>query len=288
MKAMEAARSSPVRRLLLLMTMTALVAALGGGIASPAMAESQQVQVTDFAFVTPAVAIKPGESVTWTYAANTDRHNVMFDEDPFVSPPEPSPGPWTATRTFPQEGVYRYHCHEHGEPGEGMSGVVYVNATGTVPGLAPAASFTLSPSLAQTGQAVSFDGSASSDPDDRIIRYEWDRDGNGSYETDSGRRAVTSASYPNPGSRTVKLRVTDYQGHTAEATRALQVNPPPGPPPTTTTASRLAALLAAKRAKAVKRCKRKYSSKKARTPSKKRRMAKRRKACIRRAKKLRA
>ena len=36
----------------------------------------------------------------------------------------------------------------------------------------------------QTGQQVSFNGSASSDPDGTIAKYEWDLDGNGTYETE--------------------------------------------------------------------------------------------------------
>ena len=47
----------------------------------------------------------------------------------------------------------------------------------------PTASFTVTPNPAQTGQTVTFNGSASSDPDGPITKYEWDLDGDGTYET---------------------------------------------------------------------------------------------------------
>ena len=62
---------------------------------------------------------------------------------------------------------------------------------------APTASFTATPNPAQVGASVAFNASASSDPDGTIAKYEWDLDGNGSYETDTGttktpRRASTA------------------------------------------------------------------------------------------------
>ena len=50
----------------------------------------------------------------------------------------------------------------------------------------PTASFTVTPNPAQTGQTVTFNGSASTDPDGTIAKYEWDLDGNGTYETNTG------------------------------------------------------------------------------------------------------
>ena len=59
---------------------------------------------------------------------------------------------------------------------------------------APIPSFTASPNPAQVGQLVSFDGSASTDPDGTIAKYEWDLDGNGSYETSTGATPTTTTS----------------------------------------------------------------------------------------------
>ncbi len=94
--------------------------------------------------------------------------------------------------------------------------------------LAPQASFTASPSSAPTGATVNFDASASKDPDGTIAKYEWDLDGNGTYETDTAATASASRAYATPGERTVGLRVTDNLGSTATTTRTLTTqNSPP-------------------------------------------------------------
>ena len=80
----------------------------------------------------------------------------------------------------------------------------------------PNASFTASPNPASTGQSVSFNGSGSTDPDGTIAKYEWDLDGNGSYETDTGTTPTTSTTYATSGNRTVGLRVTDDKGATSD------------------------------------------------------------------------
>lgn len=82
----------------------------------------------------------------------------------------------------------------------------------------PVASFTATPNPASLGQTVGFDGSGSSDPDGTVVGYEWDLDGNGSFETDTGAVATSSRSYGSAGTYAVKLRVTDDDGAKATAT----------------------------------------------------------------------
>ena len=88
---------------------------------------------------------------------------------------------------------------------------------------APVASFTLAPNPAQTGQTVNFNGSGSSDTEGPITRYQWDLDGNGSFETDTGTTPTASRSYATEGTVAVRLRVTDAGGLTGETTRTLTV-----------------------------------------------------------------
>ena len=195
---------------------------------SPASADNQQVQVTDNRFTAARVAVKVGESVTWDHPATSDRHNVRFEDNGQRFPGDPSPSPWTGTRTFSAEATYRYYCEQHGGPGgSGMSGVVYVNATGTVPPTAPSASFVVLPGVARVGQLVGFDATGTSDPNYAIAKYEWDLDGNGSYETDTGTTPTTSLTYAAAGLRSVKLRVTNGPGLTSETTRRLAVTNEP-------------------------------------------------------------
>jgi YD repeat-containing protein len=87
----------------------------------------------------------------------------------------------------------------------------------------PTASFTVSPSPATTNQTVTFNGSASSDPDGPLAKYEWDLDGNGSYETNTGTNPVATKSYTAKGNVTVGLRVTDSNGATATTSKALTI-----------------------------------------------------------------
>jgi hypothetical protein len=88
----------------------------------------------------------------------------------------------------------------------------------------PTASFTASPNPATVGDPVQFDATASSDSDGRIVSYEWDLDGNGSFETSTGSTPTTSKAYADTGTVNVKLRVTDNNRATAETTVPVVVN----------------------------------------------------------------
>lgn len=206
-----------------------VLAALGTVSPAPALAANRSIQVVDNDFTPSLVGVKPGESVTWT-SSGANPHNVHFEDGGLIAPLPPIPGPWTTSRTFAAAGAYRYYCDIHGAPGgQGMSGIVFVNATGNV---SPTASFTTSPNRAQVGAPVSFNASGSRDPDGSIAQYEWDLDGDGSFETNTGTTPSASRSYTSAGTVTVKLRVTDSGGDTAEATRSLEVTSLPvvGPP----------------------------------------------------------
>jgi hypothetical protein len=96
----------------------------------------------------------------------------------------------------------------------------------TVANASPIALLTIGPSPGLTGQAVLFDASASSDPDGTVAKYEWDLDGNGVYELDTGTTATTSRTYPNQTLLAVGVRVTDNDGATATKLLSLAVNAP--------------------------------------------------------------
>ena len=222
-----AGRSSrAVRGLLLVAVMSVVPGALG----SPAVAANQAIRVADNNFTSPGVAVRPGESVTWTYplGAGSDHHNVHFEDEQFQFPVTTSFAPWMGTHTFPAAGTYRFYCDEHGGPGgQGMSGIVYVNEAGALPAGAPTASFTATPAVVGVSSNVAFSAAGSSDPGGTIVRYEWDFDGDGSFEKDTAAAPETSWSFLTPGTRAVGLRVTDDNALISQTTRQVQVTSRP-------------------------------------------------------------
>ena len=87
----------------------------------------------------------------------------------------------------------------------------------------PVAAFNATPNPAQTVEAVNFDASGSSDPDGTIAKYEWDLDGNGSFETETGSEPIATRSYAAAGSYDVRLRVTDSSGNKSSTLRTVTV-----------------------------------------------------------------
>jgi hypothetical protein len=90
-------------------------------------------------------------------------------------------------------------------------------------GTAPTAVIQIIPNPSLIGRAVTVDGSRSTD-DTGVTHYEWDLDGDGSYETDSGDSPTASRTYTAPASVNIGLRVSDASGKAATATQLLQVN----------------------------------------------------------------
>jgi hypothetical protein len=120
------------------------------------------------------------------------------------------------------------------------------------PNQAPQAAFDAPSGLVFEGERASFDASASTDPDGTLERYEWDLDGNGSFESDSGASPRASAVYTRAGAYRVSLRVTDDDEATATTARDIRVamvvtaRPAPPPSPRLTIGSRAMAARGAK------------------------------------------
>ena len=84
----------------------------------------------------------------------------------------------------------------------------------------PSALFTSSPTSPRATHAVTLNGSASSDPDGTVARYEWDF-GDGA----TGNGPIVDHTFAVGGSYLVVLTVTDLDGFTARATDIVYVNP---------------------------------------------------------------
>ncbi len=73
------------------------------------------------------------------------------------------------------------------------------------------------------GQAITLDGSGSTDPDGTITNYKWDINNDGSYEL-SSTSSTQGYTYTSQGTYTIKLKVTDNLGATGEATTTAAIS----------------------------------------------------------------
>jgi len=91
----------------------------------------------------------------------------------------------------------------------------------------PVASFTTTPNPAVVGASVTFNASASRDPDGNIVTYAWDFG-----DSTNGTGAITSHPYASAGTYNVTLNVTDNDSLNGTVYHDVVVRPPPpGPRP---------------------------------------------------------
>jgi hypothetical protein len=76
-------------------------------------------------------------------------------------------------------------------------------------------------SVPATGDQVTYDAHRSRLPLGRLTRFEWDLDGNGTFETDTGATARATTAYATEGKRHVSVRVTGSLG--AATTKSVDV-----------------------------------------------------------------
>ena len=114
---------------------------------------------------------------------------------------------------------------------EGAAPLAATQTLDPAPNADPTARFTASPNPLPAGGLVAFDASGSTDPDGAIASYRWDLDGDGTFEADTGAEPKAVATYPLPGTVTVRLRVTDDRGAEAESVLDVTAQPLPEPQP---------------------------------------------------------
>jgi hypothetical protein len=88
----------------------------------------------------------------------------------------------------------------------------------------PLASLSASPAAVAGGGEVSFDASGSSDPEGLQLRYVWDLDGNGSFETAGGTSPTVTKAYSSSTTLAARVRVSDPHGATAVAGTPVRVD----------------------------------------------------------------
>jgi DNA-binding beta-propeller fold protein YncE len=87
----------------------------------------------------------------------------------------------------------------------------------------PSATLAL-PTTVAAGQAVQLDASRSGDPEQLPLVYEWDLDGDGTFEAGSGGTATASRAFATHGQATVRVRVNDPHGGRAVAEASVMVD----------------------------------------------------------------
>ncbi|MBA3328164.1 MAG: PKD domain-containing protein [Solirubrobacterales bacterium] len=210
-------------------------AALHTATATRTLTISNQLPVASFVVTSPASPLSL-EPVTFDASASSDpdaqpgdpafSYRWDFENDgPLDTLASTSP---TATHTYRTPGTRTVRV----QVTDGEGGVAQTTRAVTIGNRPPSASFTAPERVTANGAAANFDGAGSADPDGTIAKYEWDLDGNGSFETDTGASSAASRVYPAADDEVVvRLRVTDTSGAPAETTRSLIVDPAPPPPP---------------------------------------------------------
>lgn len=92
---------------------------------------------------------------------------------------------------------------------------------------APIARVDVNPQQAFVGKVIELNGSRSSDPEGPIANYQWDLDGDGVFETDTGIESSLGIAFFGPGRQIVRLRVTDSGGMIDDETSFADIFPAP-------------------------------------------------------------
>lgn len=179
-----------------------------------------------FSLLDPAGGVATSDATpafAWGAASGADHYAVFVDGDRF----ETAATQLTPAAPLP-DGAHTWHVDAVDASGRTRSSAA---RTFTVDTSAPSASLRASPNPALTGDPVSLDASGSADPGGTIVRYEWDLDGDGAFDRDTGASASTATGYPSRREIRPAVRVTDAAGNAATASAAVSVRqaPPAGP-----------------------------------------------------------
>jgi plastocyanin len=147
------------------------------------------------AYSPPITEAGVGDTVTFSGAFGS--HPLVWSNGDFTTEATGT----THAYTFSHPGTFAFHCQIHTTT---MVGSVHVagNAFATP-------DFGWAPTAPKTGQAVTFTPGPFVDPDGSVVRYEWDLDGNGTFEVTG---AAPSKTYTSAATYNVGLRYVD-DGH---------------------------------------------------------------------------
>jgi plastocyanin len=149
------------------------------------------------------VTIAAGDTVT--FSGSFSSHPLHWDSEVFGRTDSGS----SKQFSFAHPGTYTYYCEFHYQT-DNMRGVV------RVPDQHPTTvSFSVNPAAPRVGDAVTFTYTGSADPDGSLVSWQWDLDGDGSFETSTPGGAVTKT-YASAGTVTVRMRAIDDSGEASD------------------------------------------------------------------------
>lgn len=143
----------------------------------------------------------------------------IFDTD--------DPGARNYSRTFAQKGVYKALLEVLNDKNQLATAAITITVTGAT----PVATASLNPSNGAAPLTVDFTGTGS-DRDGTIAKFEWDFQGDGTFDFTSTTTGTTRFTYNSPGTYNALFRVTDNDGITATArvtATAIRVGPAGSP-----------------------------------------------------------
>lgn len=116
------------------------------------------------------------------------------------------------------------------EDNGGATAVATLPVTVSPPNQPPVATLRVDPSEGTTPLEALVEGSGI-DPDGSVVSYRVDLDGDGGFDLESPAPIRQSVRFERPGTRWVRLSVTDDRGAEARDSVAIRVSDPPPPPP---------------------------------------------------------
>lgn len=133
----------------------------------------------------------------------------------------------TITYSYVQTGTYEITLKVEDEEGQTSEAVKRINVTNPEEAPKPVIETTPAPATEKlTGAApfkVEFDASKSTDPNNDIVEYQWDFDGDDKADASD---IKTSYEFKTAGAYKVNLTLKDAAGNEAKSTLQVQVNPP--------------------------------------------------------------
>ncbi|MEZ5336964.1 MAG: PKD domain-containing protein [bacterium] len=147
-------------------------------------------------------------------------HEWDFEGDGFAAPVAEH----TAQHVYAQTGNFLARLRVTDNEGGQRITETVISVSGVGGNQAPNAVISADVTTGNAPLSVAFLATGSSDPDGSITKYEWDVDGDGSFETDTGTTPAHASLYTDAGSYNATLRVTDDQGSTDTDSVLIEVS----------------------------------------------------------------